>query len=749
MPISVLGRVARVVSCVVLLGAAVAAGAAAAVPASAQQTSQNDPMALAATPRPVASAARAAGAMAVDGVLDEEAWKGATPMTGFVQAEPLQGQAASEATEVRVLFDDEAVYIGVWLTDANPSEIVTTSERRDSFLGDQDSFQVAFDTFRDRQNGFVFGTNASGVQYDAQVRNQVTNASWDGSWEVRTRRTDTGWTAEFRIPLRTLRYGASPQTWGMNFSRLIQRRRERTFWAPLPRQFDLQRLSSAGELRGLALKTPRNLKMLPYVVGSADRTFATRTPTLTNGEWGVDAKVGLTAGLNVDLTYNTDFAQVEVDNQQINLTRFNIRFPEKRPFFLENSGLFNVGASASGAFSTGDLDLFFSRRIGLDDSGNLVPIIGGGRLSGKTNGYNVGFLNMQTDALGVKPGNNFTVARVSRDLRKRSGIGGIFINRAATGDNAGDGDWNRTWGLDGRLGAGEKFTVGAFAARTETPGLTGREHAWNTTSEYNDGKTLLRFDYGIVGEDFNPEVGYLQNTFGYRRWYARVEETMRQQRIRDWGFREFLPHVNYTRYEYLDTGELQNAELHIDNHWDWENGNFISTGINGTWEGLRRPFQVFPGVVVPPGDIGGLRLTLRENTDRRKPLFARHQWDVGRFLTGNQNSHQLQTIIRQGGTFVMDLTWTHRRIDLPQGDFRTNLGSLRATYNFSPSVFVQSLVQYNDTTQRWSTNLRFHWLETAGTGLFVVYNDTESLQGMGPVNRAFIVKYVKQFDVLR
>ena len=197
-------------------------------------------------------------------------------MTGFVQAEPLQGQAASEATDVRVLFDDEAVYVGAWLTDANPSEIVTTSERRDSFLGDQDSFQVVFDTFRDRQNGFVFGTNASGVQFDAQIRNQVTNASWDGSWEVRTRRTETGWTAEFRIPLRTLRYGPSPQTWGMNFSRLIQRRRERVYWAPLPRQFELQRLSSAGELRGLTLKTPRNLKVLPYVVGSADRTFATK-----------------------------------------------------------------------------------------------------------------------------------------------------------------------------------------------------------------------------------------------------------------------------------------------------------------------------------------------------------------------------------------------------------------------------------------------------------------------------------------
>jgi len=718
-------------------------------PAYAQQPELADAMALAATSRPVAVAVRALVPVVVDGRLTEDAWDGAELMTGFIQAEPLQGQAASESTEVRVLFDDEAVYVGAWLKDANPGEIVITSERRDAFLGDQDSFQVVFDTFHDRQNGFVFGTNASGMQYDAQVRNQVTSVSWNGSWEVRTQRSKSGWTAEFRIPLRTLRYGPSPQTWGTNFSRNIQRSRERTYWAPLPRQFELHRLSSAGELRGLSLKTPRNLKVLPYVVGSADRTFASGRPTKTNGEFGIDAKLGLTPSLNVDLSYNTDFAQVEVDNQQINLTRFNVRFPEKRPFFLENAGLFSVGATTGSLTSSGDLDLFFSRRIGLDDTGNIVPIVGGGRLSGKTHGYNVGLLNMQTAQVGLKPGNNFTVARLSRDLRGRSGIGGIFINRSATGDYAGADDWNRTWGLDGRLGAGERLTVGAFAARTQTPGLSGRDYAWNMASEYNDGKTLLNFDIGQVGEDFNPEVGFLENTFGYRRWYARFQETMRQEWIRDLGFREFLPHINYTRYDYLDTGEMQNAALHIDNHWDWENGNYISTALNGTWEGLRESFEVYPGVVVPAGEVGGLRFTLRENTDRRKPMSVRHQWDVGRFLTGDQNNHLFQVILRQGGRFILDMTWNHQRFTLPQGAFRTNLGNMKVTYNFTPSVFVQSLVQYNDLAQRWSTNLRFHWLETAGTGLFVVYNDTESLQGVGPVNRAFIVKYVKQFDLLR
>ncbi|MBM3778620.1 MAG: carbohydrate binding family 9 domain-containing protein [Acidimicrobiia bacterium] len=700
--------------------------------------------------RPEATASRATSPLTLDGALEEEAWRNAAPLTDFVQAEPLEGQPASERTDVRIVFDDEALYVGVSLGDTNPGQIVTTDTRRDSNLGNQDSFTIILDTFLDRQNGFVFGTNATGIQYDAQVRNQGNeSATWDGSWDVRTRVGETGWTAEFRIPLRTLRYGPPPQVWGVNFLRNIQRRRERAYWAPLPRQYELARLSSAGELRNLALRAPRNLKILPYVVSSANRNFTPGATTDLDGDVGIDAKIGVTPSLNLDLTYNTDFAQVEVDTQQINLTRFNLRFPEKRPFFLENAGLFAVGAAAGGLTSSGDLDLFFSRRIGLDEGGNLVPILGGARLSGKAAGYNIGLFNMQTDDVGERAGDSFTVARVSRDLPSRSGVGVLFINRAATGDLADDDNWNRTWGLDGRFGIGERVTIGGFAARTETPGLTGRDHAWNMTSSYDDGKTLVNFDYGIVGEDFNPEVGYLENTLGYRRWYVRVQENMRQERIRSWGFREFQPHANYTRYDYLDDGGLQNAALHVDNHWDWENGNFISTAINGSWEGLREPFTVYPGIVVPPGEHGGLRFTIRENTDTRKWISVRHQMDLGTFLNGDQQSHNFGFTVRQGGTFTSTLSWTRRDIELPAGSFVTNLGNVRLTYNFTPSVFVQSLIQYNDVTDRWSTNLRFHWLQTAGTGLFVVYNDTESLQGLGPVNRAFIVKYVQQFDVLR
>ena len=438
-----------------------------------------------ATPRlrPAASATQVAEAPVIDGTLDDPMWRDALPLDGFVQAEPFEGQPGSERTEVRILYDHEAIYVGVILYDRDPSLIVTTDTGRDADLDQMDSFQMIFDTFHDQQNGFVFGTNAAGAQYDAQVRDQGDQtSSWDGSWDVRTNTTATGWTAEFRIPLRTLRYAPSPQTWGVNFFRNIQRTRERTYWAPLPREYNLARLSSAGELHGLTLQTPRNFKVLPYAVGSANRIFAPGGKTDMDGQFGFDTKFGVTPSLNLDLSYNTDFAQVEVDTQQINLSRFNLRFPEKRPFFLENSGLFRIGKG-------NELDLFFSRRIGLDENGLLVPIRGGGRLSGKMSGFNVGVLNMQTDNVGAaRPGNNFSVLRVSRELRNRSGVGGMFVNRTATGDLSRPGDWNRTWGADARLGVGEHFTMSGFGARTETPGRAGRDYAYNIDSEYDNGQ---------------------------------------------------------------------------------------------------------------------------------------------------------------------------------------------------------------------------------------------------------------------
>lgn len=739
-------------------------------PAQAREISQT-------APRLIAMATRTAEAPKIDGNLDEAAWQNAAPAENFVQAEPFEGQAATETTEVRVLYDDHNLYVGVMCYDSDPSQIIVTDSRRDASMSDMDSFQMIFDTFHDRQNGFVFGTNAAGVQYDAQVRNegqaQATppagpvslnaggsgggaggggggnsgggvNASWNADWDVKSRITDKGWVAEFRIPLRTLRYGGPPQSWGVNFSRNIRRKREEVYWSPVSRAYGISRLSAAGDLRGLVLKTPRNFKVSPYVIRTANRPYTGNNQTLaTTNDWGLDTKYGVTPSLNLDLTYNTDFAQVEADQQQINLTRFNLVFPEKRPFFLENAGLFAVGNGS-------EASLFYSRRIGIANDGSLVPITGGARLTGKVNGTNVGVLNMQTQAVGTTPGNNWTAIRVNRELRSRSNVGLIFTNRNGTGSQAVSNDSGRTYGVDGKWGAARYLTLSGFAARTETPGFgSKRQYAFEGDLDYNASLRRDYIAYTEIANGFNPELGFLQRTGGYRELSAGWNEHWRWKGIRDAGFRELNPHMTFVRYWNYDGGGLLTSTLHIDNHLDWENGYFWSPAINIDWDGLDRPFEIYPGVIVPPGQYTEPHTQWRLNTDAKKSFWASGQWQYGRFLSGHQNAMAPALNFRRGGRFVSSLTWTRSDINLPQGAFVTNLANLRMTCNFSTLQSVQSLIQYNDRTKRWSTNLRFSWIDSAGTGLFLVYNDTEGLNGLGPVNRAFIVKFSRQVDVLR
>ena len=694
----------------------------------------------------------------IDGVVDEAVWNLADPITDFIQTEPVEGTPASEKTVVRIVYDDQAVYVGAILYDSDPGQILVTDSRRDSSLGDTDSFQVIFDTYHDKQNGFVFGTNPAGIEYDGQVSNEGQggggggrgttnvgsgsgfNKNWDASWTVRTHVNEVGWMVEFAIPLRSLRYGDQPQTWGMNFQRNIRRKREQVYWAPIERIYNLYRLSSAGELQGLSLETPRNFKVTPYAVASASRNFPNPAETGPDydGDAGIDAKFGVTPSLNLDLTYNTDFAQVEVDEQVVNLTRFNVRFPEKRPFFLENAGVFAAGKNG--------VDLFFSRRIGIDSSGAAVPILGGARLSGKVGAFNVGFLNMETDDVpGVTAKNNFTVARVNRELPNRSAFGGIVVNRAGAGDGAGPGNWNRTWGLDGKLGVGAYTDFRGFMARTQTPGRTGNQAAYNFRGEHKRVGGDVHFEYTQVDEDFNPEVGFL---------------TRREYRSTDVGFflrrrfpniswlRELRPHSHVRTWWDLD-GFKETEEIHMDTHIDFESGWFYSPAFNVKTEGLKVPFEISPGVVIPPGTYRTAELDWRFNTDASQSVSFSSTLKIGGFYTGNQRSFSTTVNGRRGSAARGSVSWQRSNVNLPEGTFDTNLIQTRFNYSFTPLINFQSLIQYNDRSNNWSGNFRVGWLNTAGTGLFVVYNETQGLEGFGPISRSLIVKFSRQFDVLR
>jgi hypothetical protein len=705
---------------------------------------------------PQAVATRGSAVPVVDGdVLADSAWAGVPSLTEFWQITPDAGAPASQPTEVRILFSDDTLYFGVVCHDADPAAIVVNESRRDSELTETDSFQIILDTYRDRQNGFVFGTNPAGLEYDGQVTNEgqgggVTpgmgsslggfNKNWDASWTVRTRSGEFGWSAEFAIPFTTLRYDRKrAPVWGLNFQRNIRRRNEQAFWAPLPRQYDLYRLSRAGSLAGIEPPRQRNLKLSPYALGTTSESPASGVPRDSDGEAGGELKWSVTPSLVLDATVNTDFAQVEVDEQQINLDRFNLFYPEKRPFFLENAGFFTMG-------TPGEVDLFFSRRIGIGPAGQVVPILGGARLSGKVAGVNVGLLDMQTRSTDGVPASNFAAARLSRELPNRSRVGVIFVNRSGTGGASPPGDDNQTYGVDARWGIGRYGAIEGYAARTRTPGREGKDFAYNLQARYNSPAWDVAALYTEVAENFNPEVGFLART-GYRKPEGRV---MYRYRPKDFlGLLELRPHVSYRGF-FKPDGFQESGFLHIDNHSEWRSGWELHTGVNLTHEGVIRPFEIYPGVVVAPGRYDNAELQLVGISNQGAPLSIEARLTTGGFFGGSRASGSAELRGRLGDSLNAYVDYSRNDVSLPEGHFITNLLKLRVSYSFTPRLYLQALVQYNDVIDNWSTNLRLGWLQTANTGLFVVYNENRDPTegGIGLRDRSFTIKYSHMFDVL-
>ncbi len=709
--------------------------------------------------RPVMRALRAVAPPAVDGeVVGDPAWEGAVSASGFRQTTPDEGEPASERTEVFVVFTDDTLYFGVVCHDRTPEKIIVSDSRRDASLSETDSFQIILDTFSDRQNGFVFGTNPAGIEYDGQVSKEGEdssgggfNLSWDATWEVEAKISSIGWSAEIAIPFRTLRYpkrdasappGSRAQSWGINFQRNIRRRNETAFWAPLPRQLGLFRLSLAGTLDGVEAPRQRNLKVVPYVLVEGRRSQeGDGVAESSDEDFGLDVKYSVTPSLTLDATYNTDFAQVEADELQINLDRFSLFFPEKRPFFLENAGLFTVGIP-------GEVELFFSRRIGIGPDGEEIPILGGVRLSGKVGRSNVGFLQMRSEEVaGVAPRNDFTVARYNRELPNRSSVGAILVQRRGGGELAAGDDTNRTFGVDGRWGIGRYGEVSGFLASTDTPGVEADEHAFRLSGRYDSEAWLLSASYTEVADGFNPEVGFLSRG-GYRRPELVVFHRYRPENL--FGLHELRPHVTYRGFWNFD-GFQETGFLHLDNHWEWKSGFEVHTGVNFTREGVTEPFEIAPGVVVPEGTYDHREGQIVLITNQGAPLSFRLRTTVGGFFGGDRVALSPSLRFRVGETFNTELSWTRNDIELPGGDLVTNLGRLRLSYSFTPKIFLEALVQYNDRDDVAATNLRFGWLQAANAGLFVVYNELRDTAdtGFGEPDRSLILKYSRIVDLLR
>ena len=713
---------------------------------------------------------------AIDGHVEDREWARAQPFSAFVQQEPNEGQPASERTEIRFLIDQRNLYIAIICYDSAPGEIVVSESRRDASLADTDSIEILLDTFNDGQNAFVFGTNPFGIELDGQVmgegqnagggfiasgvggsqRGQVRgfNANWDADFTVRAGMTERGWEAEFAIPLRTLRYNpGSDRTWGVNVMRNIRRKNEQVFLAPVPRGYSLYRVSSSGKLNGLNLPARRDLRFIPYVSGSVndDRSLLSNRVD-RGGRIGLDAKWGVRADLTLDATINTDFAQVEADEEQVNLTRFALFFPEKRPFFLENAQLFQVGQPQA-------VDVFFSRRIGLDPSGQPIDIIGGARLSGKLGGgYNIGLLNLQTEeafdgrtGASLAPGNNFTVARLQREVG-RSNFGGIFVNRQGVGRLAPADDFNRAYALDAGWQTSENGRIFAFFARTDSPDVKGgSDYAGRAYYNYSGPVWSSAIGYSQVGSRFNPEVGFLQRT-AYRRLESRYAWSYQPKQ---WpSIRRLVSSLNYNVYT-----DLQNRLESTFGHWHVfeiqpQRGGRITYTMDFLQDRPVLPFTVYQDVagrrvIIPPGEYVSVTGGIEYISDPSAPLNVALQTKNGRFYDGDHFGWEFALGARLGARLITSAGWNRDDIKLPFGSFKNDLVPVNISYSFTSLASVQGLLQYNRQTSSISSNIRLALLNRSGTGLFAVYNDrrdTSDITSDALLGRSFIIKYTRLVD---
>ena len=660
----------------------------------------------------------------LDGVLNEEAWGQAAVIDEFIQQEPAEGEPATERTVVRLMYDARALYVGVEAYDSVPDGVIATEMRRDSRqLLDEDNFQLILDTFHDSRSGYMFVTSPLGAKLEQQIAEEGEggyrgnssniNLDWDGVWDVSARRTDEGWVAEIAIPMVTMRFPeADEQVWGINFMRNIRRKNEQVFWAPIPKGYGLTRVSLAGSLTGLAgVDRGMDLSISPYVLagGRQDRGAAATLNGSGFNDVGLDLKYGVASGLNLDVTLNTDFAQVEVDEQQVNLTRFPLFFQEKRDFFLENAGMFGVRSQGTGR----QADLFFTRRIGLAN-GQPVPILAGARLTGKVDRHTVAVMNIQTQAVGARAGENFFVGRYSRDILARSKVGGIVINKEAV-DGA---HYNRTFALDTSLAPHPFFSVTGFIAKTESPGLSNDDLMGHVMLSWLSPAARVYSEYTDIQENFNDEVGFVPRV-GIRRSKLHAQWNPRPGK---WGIRSMDP-MMFIEYITDQGNRLLSRRTHHMIGFQLEDGSSLTLIANKEFEQLDLPFEITSDVTIPAGTYRFWNPSLRYNSDPSRRVSASATYSPQGFFGGTRTDWTTEVNLRASSRVAAGASFSRSDIDLPDGSFVADLAAVQFDLALSPEMTVRSLTQYNSTTDGLSTSIRFNWIYRPGSDIYIAYDE--------------------------
>ena len=663
----------------------------------------------------------------IDGHLDEPAWSQAEAATDFRQESPTEGAPASEKTEVRVLYDNKNVYIGIRAFDSEASKINARDLVRDSTFDTDDRIEIVLDTYHDRRNAFRFSVNPLGTQQDALITDEGKdiNLSWDGSWISSGHIDAQGYTVEIEIPLTTLRFTEGIDTWGFNVSRVIRRKNEENLWRSWQRSYGLERISQAGELDGVGeIKRRRLYEIKPYATGG----WRQGVPLVgkpgfdsgLNGKAGLEVvKIGITPSLTAEFTANPDFGQAEVDNQVVNLTRFSVFFPEKRDFFLENSGIFLFGRE-------GENQAFFTRRIGLTDDGAPVSIDYGAKVTGKIGPYNVGFLQVQTRRLGEAstgfgiPRQQFTVLRVKRDVLKRSYIGGIFVNRQGATSTGGN-NYNRVAGVDSEFNLTDHYKATAFWMGSATPGVHSSYGSSRLQSIFENDLYRFIVVYEDVGANFNPEVGFIERN-AIHQYFGQFAYKPRPK---------FIPHVQQmefeTQIEYYTDRRNKLATRQTELSWDTilkNSSELFIRPIEAVNDVLTEPFQIRPGITIPVGAYQFNRPQVSYTSDLSEHIVftVREKW--GTFYSGTRYETSGGITWRPNQHLLLDFGESYNKVHLREGDFNTSLFTGRFNYNFSRKLLTSALVQVNSAARLSLINVRLRYIYRPNSDFFIIYNQS-------------------------
>jgi hypothetical protein len=682
------------------------------------------------TGRVTVRATRLTTPLQIDGKLDEAVYSQIPPITDFIQNDPREGAPASEKTEMWLFYDKDNVYVVAKCWESQPEKMGASELRRDnSNIFQNDNFAWMFDTFHDRQNGIIFEVTVAGGRVDAQVTNErQLNTDWNPVWNTKTGKFDGGWVVEASLPFKSIRYpSGTGQIWGFQARRQNKWKNEFSFISPVPASTasGLMRVSLAATLVGLEAPPPaRNLEIKPYVTSRLKSDLTAKTPVwnAVDGDVGVDVKYGVTQSLTLDLTYNPDFAQADADEQQVNLTRFSLFFPEKREFFLENQGLFSFGGAATSGTSAAASDtpvLFYSRRIGLTQ-GREVPLIGGGRLTGRVGKYSVGLIDVRTDSVAgtsFTP-TNFGVFRVKRDVLRRSSIGAVFTERSVRESAAGA---NQAFGVDGAFTLQDDLVVNTYLARTQTDGVAGDDASYRAQLDYEGDRYGLQVERLMVGDNFLPDVGFarrdnMAKNFAFVRFSPR---TKRFTRVRKFYLHGALSRIA-NRKDQLETRGLD-SEFEI----QFQNSDKFIAGYTDTLEFLPRPFDIAAGVRLPVGEYRYGSGRVGFNFGKQRKISGNMLAERGSFYDGDKTAFSVaQGLVALTSRFTIEPTLTLNRVTLREGAFTQTLVGSRVSFAATPLAFASALVQYNASTHAVSTNARLRWEYRPGSELFVVYNET-------------------------